>query len=354
MSLILEEEKKKLAHIEDEEYKLAIAVSKSLANEEEEISLFDPSTLVKKGNDDPSTKKSISRPQKQDQQSHSLINYNNINIQQTQSNNINSQAQQGNTSDPVVTTHKKDFDFSHFNNNKEIEKKNELIPNNLIEKTEKITFVENNNNNINNIVATQANNNPDLISFEEPKKSDPIIEKDPILEAIIVNNIPIVKKDKSNIIKENKDTNIKDTRLFENTMIGQMPIEKKEGKLPENISHRKYMAESVLSRGGEAISTVPVTQTVPATQTVNLERNQNQATIGVEHEVNSKSFFDTGKKASLLDFTKQTQPSTQKMNLGEIKTKKNAPINKSDANAFLDQQFNYKPEKKSYVTDRNH
>jgi len=106
-----------------------------------------------------------------------------------------------------------------------------LIPNNLIEKTEKITFVENNNNNINNIVATQANNNPDLISFEEPKKSDPIIEKDPILEAIIVNNIPIVKKDKSNIIKENKDTNIKDTRLFENTMIGQMPIEKKRGKV---------------------------------------------------------------------------------------------------------------------------
>ena len=51
MSLIVEEEKKKLSLIEEEEYKIALGLSQSIMNQEgcdDEISLFDPSTLVNK------------------------------------------------------------------------------------------------------------------------------------------------------------------------------------------------------------------------------------------------------------------------------------------------------------------
>ena len=111
-NFIIQEEKKKLSLMEEEEYKLAIAVSRSLANNEvfislkqdEEISLFDPSTLVKKGRNDDvivNTNKGIKT-----QTPHgNLIAPSNTKVIEKSIN----------TSNPVVSTNKKEFDFSHLN-----------------------------------------------------------------------------------------------------------------------------------------------------------------------------------------------------------------------------------------------
>lgn len=100
--------------MEEEEYKLAIAVSRSLANNEvfkslkkdEEISLFDPSTLVKKGRKDDvtvNTNKGVKT-----QTPHGNV------IAPTNTKVIDKSINISNPN-PVVSTIKKEFDFSHLN-----------------------------------------------------------------------------------------------------------------------------------------------------------------------------------------------------------------------------------------------
>ena len=97
-----------MSKLEEEEYKMALAVSQSMANEvnlciniqDEEISLFDPSTLVKKGKDDfPINKTAINNSNR---------------VQQKQENNISKSIQPIAQNNPTVSSVKKDFDFSHL------------------------------------------------------------------------------------------------------------------------------------------------------------------------------------------------------------------------------------------------
>ena len=198
----------------------------------------------------------------------------------------------------------------------------------------------------------QISSNNDLIVFEDQSRTN-------FVQPVIINNIPLNKKDQNNKIKmpQKNDKNFIDENnkqantnniVPNSTITGKIESNNFDKPIPqENIyDYKKSSYEKVLTRGGDAITSnfTPNFDNINKNQNIEEKKINDNPTIAP-----NKNFFeiDGGKKASLTDFTKQNvnNPSN-KVNLGEIRTKKNVPINSNDEAAYLDKQFDYKPSEK--------